>query len=406
MQVITSTTDLAAACHRLSSEPYITVDTEFIRERTYWSQLCLVQIAPPGADEDDALLIDPLAEGIDLAPLFDLMVNDDVTKVFHAARQDVEIFHHLSGKIPVPLVDTQVMAMVCGHGDQVGYETIVRRIARAEIDKSSRFTDWSRRPLTEKQLRYARSDVTHLRQVFLALKDEVERSGRAHWVAEEMAILTSPDTYINDPDMMWTRVKARSNNPKFLAVIRSIARWREITAQSRDLPRSRVLKDDALIEIATAKPKTPQDFGKLRLAQRDVRKPDVTAEILAAVAEGQACPADRLPKIQVPPRRREGSAAVSDMLRVFLKARADELKVASKLIASSSDLDALAGETEPDLPLLKGWRREVFGEDALRICAGEIGLAVGPSGIRVISLEVASEGHLDATRESVNANTG
>ncbi|MBY8975611.1 ribonuclease D [Rhodobacteraceae bacterium NNCM2] len=389
MNVITTTSELAAVCQSFAASPYVTVDTEFIRERTYWSQLCLVQMARPGDTEEDAVLIDPLAEGIDLGPLFELMKDSSVVKVFHAARQDVEIFHHLAEVIPTPLVDTQVMAMVCGHGDQVGYETIVRRITRAEIDKSSRFTDWARRPLSEKQLKYALADVTHLRDVYEALQKHVDASGRAHWVAEEMDILTSADTYVNDPDTIWTRVKARSSNPKFLAIIRSLARWREITAQSRDIPRSRVLKDDALLEIATAKPKNPADFGKLRLAQRDVRKPEVTAEILAAIAEGVACPPDRLPQIAVPPRRKEGSAAVSDMLRVFLKARADELKVASKLIASSSDLDALAGEANPDLPLLKGWRREVFGNDALRICSGEIGLAVGPTGIKVIELQSA-----------------
>ncbi|MEM7670565.1 MAG: ribonuclease D, partial [Pseudomonadota bacterium] len=229
MRVITSTPDLAAICQEFSSAPYVTVDTEFIRERTYWSQLCLVQLAMPDAPDDQGVLIDPLAEGIDLTPLFELMANEAVIKVFHAARQDIEIFHHLSGQIPTPLVDTQVMAMVCGHGDQVGYETIVRRIARAEIDKSSRFTDWSRRPLTDKQMRYALADVTHLRLVYESLRLDVEQSGRAHWVAEEMAILTTPDTYINDPDRIWTRVKARSSNPKFLAIIRALARWREIT---------------------------------------------------------------------------------------------------------------------------------------------------------------------------------
>ncbi|MEM8842925.1 MAG: ribonuclease D [Pseudomonadota bacterium] len=395
MIVITSTSDLAAACQRSASSPYVTIDTEFIRERTYWSQLCLVQMARPGDAEEDAVLIDPLADGIDLAPLFELMADRSVTKVFHAARQDVEIFYNLAGLVPAPLVDTQVMAMVCGHGDQVGYETIVRRLVRADIDKSSRFTDWSRRPLTDKQLHYALADVTHLRGVYERLQADVDASGRAHWVAEEMAILTSPQTYINDPDMIWTRVKARSSNPKFLAIIRSLARWREITAQSRNIPRSRVLKDDALLEIATAKPRNVTDFGKLRLAQRDVRKPEVTAEILAAIEEGLACPNDRLPKIAVPPRRKEGSAAISDMLRVFLKARAEELKVASKLIASSADLDALAGENEPDLPLLKGWRREVFGDDALRICSGEIGLVVGPTGIQVIELDSALKTHLD-----------
>ena len=397
MRVITTTEELSEICEGFSSAPYVTVDTEFLRERTYWSQLCLVQLARPGEAEEDAVLIDPLAEGIDLAPLFALMVNPAVIKVFHAARQDVEIFHHLAGAIPTPLVDTQVMAMVCGHGDQVGYETIVRRVVKAEIDKSSRFTDWSRRPLSDKQLRYALADVTHLRQVYEALDAQLQQSGRAHWVTEEMAILTSPDTYENDPDMMWTRVKARTNNPKQLALIRSLARWRELTAQDRDIPRSRVLKDDALIEIATAKPKTPQDFGKLRLAQRDVRKPEVTAEILAAVADGLACPSDRLPKLPIPPRRKEGSAAVSDMLRVFLKARSDQLKVAAKLIASSSDLDALAGEEAPDVPLLKGWRREVFGEDALKICAGEIALAVGRNGLQVIPLKTGSEDDLDPT---------
>ncbi|MEM9046047.1 MAG: ribonuclease D [Pseudomonadota bacterium] len=397
MHVITTTEELSEVCDRFSSSSYVTVDTEFLRERTYWSQLCLVQMARPGDDEGDAVLIDPLAEGIDLAPLFALMANPNVVKVFHAARQDVEIFHHMAGVIPTPLVDTQVMAMVCGHGDQVGYETIVRRIVKSEIDKSSRFTDWSRRPLSAKQLRYALADVTHLRQVYEALEAEVSQSGRAHWVAEEMAILTNPATYENDPDAMWMRVKARSNNPKLLAVIRSLARWRELTAQDRDIPRSRVLKDDALIEIATSKPTNPQEFGKLRLAQRDVRKPEVTAEILAAIAEGLACPKDRLPKLPTPPRRKEGSAAIADMLRVFLKARSEQLKVAPKLIASTADLDALAGEEEPNVALLKGWRREVFGEDALKICAGQLALAVGRSGVEVIALTAKSEGELDAT---------
>ena len=384
MDVVTTTDHLAEICQSFSASPYITVDTEFIRERTYWSQLCLVQMARPG--EEEGILIDPLAEGIVLDPLFELMDNPDVVKVFHAARQDIEIFHNLSGRIPQPLVDTQVVAMVCGHGDQVGYETIVRRIARAQIDKSSRFTDWSRRPLSKKQLAYAVADVTHLRVVHEALQEELEKSGRAHWVDEEMAILTNPATYTNDPDDAWRKVKARSTNSRFLAIIRELAKWREITAQTRDVPRSRVMKDDALIEIATVKPKTPEDFGKLRLVQRDLRKPPVTAELLAAIAAGQQCPESRLPELPPPPKRKEGSAAVADMLRVFLKARADQLGVAAKLIASSSDLDALAGEDAPDLPLLRGWRHEAFGADALRICSGEIGLAVGPGGLRVIEL--------------------
>lgn len=389
MHVITTTDELSGVCAGYAAAPYVTVDTEFIRERTYWSQLCLIQMARPSLDDDEghAVLIDPLAEGIDLAPFIALMGDTSVVKVFHAARQDIEIFHHLSGQIPTPLVDTQVVAMVCGHGDQVGYETIVRRVAKAQIDKSSRFTDWARRPLSEKQLHYALADVTHLRVVYEALQKDLEHNGRAHWVQEEMAILTSPETYVTDPEDAWRRVKARSNSPRFLAIIRELARWREITAQERDVPRSRVIKDDALVEIATAKPRNPDDFGKLRLVQRDLRKPAVTAEILAAVAHGIECPEDRLPRIPPAPQRKEGSAAVSDMLRVFLKARSDQLGVAAKLIASSADLDALAGDKNPDVPALTGWRHEAFGADAMRICAGEIGLAVGRDGLRVIELD-------------------
>lgn len=387
MHVIATTEELAKVCDRFSEAPYVTVDTEFLRERTYWPKLCLVQLARPGDNGDeDAVLIDPLAEDMDTAPLLELMVRSNVVKVFHAARQDIEIFHHLSGQIPFPLADTQVMAMVCGYGEQVGYETIVRQIVKTEIDKSSRFTDWSRRPLSGRQIRYALADVTFLRQVYEMLGAEIVSSGRAHWVEEEMAILTNPGTYANDPDMMWTRIKTRSGDPKFLAVVRSLASWRERTAQKRNIPRSWVLKDDALIEIASAKPATPKEFSRLRLARRDVRKPEITAEILTAVAKGANSPKEGLPGLPVPPRRREGSAAVAEMLRVFLKARSGRLKVAAKLIASSADLDALAGEEAPDIPLLKGWRRKVFGEDALRIRSGEIGLAAGPNGIEVIEL--------------------
>lgn len=396
MRVITTTDSLREVCQDFAAYPYVTVDTEFLREKTYWSQLCLVQMARPAREGDaegaDAVIIDPLAEGIDLAPLMELLVNPDVIKVFHAARQDVEIFHHLSGQIPAPLVDTQVVAMVCGHGDQVGYETIVRRIAKAQIDKSSRFTDWSRRPLSAKQLDYALADVTHLRLVYEALTEELERRGRAHWVAEEMSILTSPSTYVTEPDDAWRRVKSRTNSPRFLAVVRELAKWREITAQSRDIPRSRVMKDDALIEISTAKPKTPDDLCKLRLVQRDMRKPPVTAEILAAVAAGLACPEERLPRVPPAPRRKEGSAAVADMLRVLLKARSDQLGVAAKLIASTGDLESLAGDENPDIAALSGWRREVFGADALKVCSGEIGLAVGKDGIKVIELDPSDEG--------------
>ncbi len=387
MQVITDTDALAALCRAYASAPYVTVDTEFLRERTYYAQLCLVQIARPegagGDGQPDAAIVDPLADGLDLAPLLELLAAP-VLKVFHAARQDIEIFYHMTGEVPGPLFDTQIAAMVCGYGEQVGYETLVRRIVRAELDKSSRFTDWSSRPLSRKQLDYALADVTHLRGVYEALSARLETTGRGAWVAEELATLASAETYAVDPDEVWRRIKARSASPRFLAVVRSLARWREVTAQDRDVLRARILKDDALVEIASAKPKTPEELGRLRLVQREARKPETAAEILAAVAEGLACPEERLPRLPEPPRRKEGSAAVADLLKVLLKARADELGIASKLLASSADLDALAGEEDPDLPALKGWRFESFGRDALRVRDGEVALAVGRQGIELI----------------------
>jgi len=390
MQVITTTESLARLTADYASAPFVTVDTEFMRERTYWPQLCLIQLARPGENADSAAIIDPLAHGIDLAPLFTLLANQNVVKVFHAARQDVEIFHNLSGRIPAPMFDTQVAAMVCGYGDQVGYETLVRRIASAELDKSSRFTDWSHRPLSARQLEYAIGDVTHLRKIYESLSAQLHKTGRGNWVAEEMAILTDPATYVIEPEDAWRRLKARSHSPKYLAIVRSLARWREHQAQTRDLPRSRILKDEALLEVATARPRTLEELGKLRLLAREGRKPETSAAILAAVAEGEACPPDRRPTLPPPPRRREGSAAIADMLRVFLKARADQLGVAAKLIASSADLDALAGEEGPDVPALKGWRREVFGRDALRVMAGEVALVARPGGVELIELEQAA----------------
>lgn len=390
MEVIATSEDLARVAADYARAPFVTIDTEFMRERTYWPQLCLVQMArPPVGDEDegDAVIIDPLAKGIDIAPLFELMANSDVVKVFHAARQDIEIIHNLAGLVPAPLFDTQVAAMVCGFGEQVAYETLVRRIAKADLDKSSRFTDWSRRPLSRKQLVYALADVTHLRDIYLDLEERLRKTGRERWVDEEMAILTDPATYANDPDEAWRRIKARSHSPKFLAVVRSLARWREREAQRRDVPRSRVVKDDALLEIATARPKSVEELGKLRLLPRDARKGEAAEGILAAVAEGEACPPEERPNLPPPPQRRQGSGAIADLLKVFLKARAEQLGVASKLIASSGDLEALAGEDDPDVPLLKGWRREVFGEDALRIAAGELGLVARPGGVAVIEVD-------------------
>jgi ribonuclease D len=392
MHIVSDSGELAQLCTTFAEAPYVTVDTEFLRERTYWSQLCLVQLARPGGGDDSGALIDPLAEGIDLAPLFNLMANERVTKVFHAARQDIEIFHHMGGVIPHPLFDTQVAAMVCGYGEQVGYETLARKIAKVTIDKSSRFTDWARRPLSGKQLAYALADVTHLRQIYEALHDRLAKNGRTSWVAEEMATLSDPATYAADPDQAWQRIRARSQSPRFLAVVRSLAKWREINAQDRDVPRSRILKDDALLEVATAQPKTPEELARMRLLQREARRPEVAAEILAAVAQGLACPADRLPKLPVPPRRREGSAAVAELLKVFLKARADEIGVASRLIAATTEIEALAGDEEiDDLAVLKGWRRDVFGADALRLKNGDTGLVARRDGIRLVELREMAE---------------
>ncbi len=384
--MITESSVLADICAQYSEYPYVTVDTEFLRERTYWSQLCVVQLARPGEGEKDAVLIDPLAEGLDLAPLYELMKNPDVVKVFHAARQDVEIFYNMGDLIPTPLFDTQIAAMVCGYGEQVGYETLVRKVAKASVDKSSRFTDWSRRPLSEKQLKYAIADVTHLRDIYEALKENLEKSGRAHWVSEELAILTDPATYRNEPREAWRRVKSRNSDPAFLAIVQALAAWRESTAQARDVPRGRILKDDALIEIATAKPRNPEAFGRLRLAQREARKPETTAEIIAAVAAGLECPEDQRPVTPPPARRREGSGAIADMLKVFLKAQADRYGVASRLIASASEIEALSGEDLDTHPVLSGWRWEVFGEDAMRIINGQAALVVRPKGVELIDV--------------------
>ena len=386
MNIVTDSASLARICSEFAAAPYITVDTEFLRERTYWSQLCLVQMARPGKTARTGVLIDPLAEGIDLTPLYELMANKDVVKVFHAARQDVEIFFHQGGVIPMPLFDTQVAAMVCGYGEQVGYETLVRKIVHKQIDKSSRFTDWSRRPLNDKQLAYAMADVTHLRDVYEALAAQIEKSGRAHWVAEEMGVLTNPETYQLDPEHAWRRVKSRSNSPRFLAVVQALAKWREELAQSRNVPRSRILKDDALLEIATAKPSTAEALGRLRLIQREARKAEVSEEILAAVRKGKNRPTDLMPRPPQPPQRKEGSAAIAEMLKMFLKARAEEIGVAPRLIAPASEIEALAGGDSDELPVLKGWRREVFGADALRIKAGTVALVVRPKGVGLVDL--------------------
>ena len=375
MKTITTTAELAEFCAQAAKHSYVTVDTEFLRERTYYSKLCLIQLAYMGDGQDDAVLVDPLADGLDLGPLYDLFEDAGVVKVFHAARQDLEIFFVDRGVIPAPLFDTQVAAMVCGFGEQAGYETLVRKIAKDSVDKSSRFTDWSRRPLTDAQKTYALADVTHLCVIYEFLSAQLYKSGRKKWVAEEMGILNDPATYEADPDNAWKRVKTRTNSAKFLSIVRELARFRETHAQARNIPRNRVFKDDALIELASTKPATEKDLGRSRLLLREARKGDVAAGILAAVKAGLNTKPEDAPRVDQSREKLQVNPALADMLRVLVKAKADNEGVAQKLIATSADLDAIAGGIR-DVAALRGWRKEVFGEDALRLCNGEIGLAV------------------------------
>ena len=375
MKTITTTDALAAFCAEAAKRAYVTVDTEFLRERTYYSKLCLVQLAYQDSDGDDACLVDPLAEGLSLAPLYDLFADAGVVKVFHAARQDLEIFFVDKGIIPAPLFDTQVAAMVCGFGEQAGYETLVRKICKFDLDKSSRFTDWTRRPLTDAQATYAVGDVTFLRDIYEYLSDRLEKSGRKKWVAEEMAVLNDPATYRADPDEAWRRVKTRTNSGRFLAIVRELARFRETYARDRNIPRSRVYKDDALIELASTKPQSEQDLGRSRLLLREARRGDIAAGIMTAVKFGLAVPNDQLPKVDQSSVKLQVNPALADLLRVLLKSKSDNEDVAAKLIASSAELDALAAG-ERDMKAMRGWRKEVFGNDAILLCDGKVGLAV------------------------------
>jgi ribonuclease D len=385
MQTIATTEALAAFCARAHDAPYVTVDTEFLRERTYYAKLCLVQLAVPGDADEDAVLVDPLAEGLSLDPLLDLFRDASTVKVFHAARQDLEIFQVDHGVIPMPLFDTQVAAMVCGFGEQVGYETLVRKIARAGLDKSSRFTDWSRRPLTEAQLTYALADVTHLRQIYEYLARRLEDTGRTRWVAEEVALLTDPATYETEPREAWRKVKTRTNSPRFLAIVRELAAFRETYAQERNIPRNRVFKDDALVELASTKPANIAELGRSRLLLREARKGTIAEGILKAVHTGLSLPKEALPEIDRSRDKEQVNPALADLLRVLLKAKTESAGVASKLIASAADLDRIASGAR-DVAALKGWRREVFGDDALRLCAGEIALSADGTRVAVIDL--------------------
>lgn len=385
MITLTTTQDLAAFCKKAKSSPYVTIDTEFMRERTYYSKLCLVQLAVPGDSEDSAVLLDPLVEGLSLEPLYDLFRDTNVVKVFHAARQDLEIFFIDGGVIPEPLFDTQVAAMVCGFGEQVGYETLVRKIAQQQVDKSSRFTDWSRRPLTDAQKTYALGDVTHLRVVYEELTRQLEKSGRHSWVEEELQVLTNPETYIVRPAEAWKRVKTRTSSGKFLAIIRELARFREEFAQGRNVPRSRVYKDDAMLELASTKPQSIQDLGRSRLLLRDARRGDIAEGILAAIKAGENCKPEDYPVAKNDRDSLRVNPALSDLLRVLLKAKSESAGVAPKLIATTAELDRIAAG-QREIKAMSGWRKAVFGDDAIRLCDGKVALAVRGNSVDVIAL--------------------
>ena len=385
MRTIITTEDLAAFCNLAKAAPYVTIDTEFLRERTYWSKLCLIQMALPGKT-GEAVLIDPI-EGADMSmePLYDLFRHKDTVKVFHAARQDLEIFF-VEGKVfPNPLFDTQVAAMVCGFGEQVGYETLVRKIARENLDKTSRFTDWSRRPLSDAQKEYALADVTHLRVIYEWLAAQLEKNGRARWVQEELSILTDPATYTIHPEEAWLRIKTRTTSGRFLAVVKELARFREDYAQSNNVPRSRVMKDDALLELASTRPQSMEELGRSRLLLREGRKPEIAEGIIAAIKAGLEMKPEDMPKVDASREQLQVNPALADLLRVLLKAKSESLGVAPRLIASSSDLDAIAAG-QRELEALTGWRKEAFGDDALRLCKGEIALSAKGSEVRVIRL--------------------
>ena len=371
MELITSSADLAAFCSRLSSADFVTVDTEFHRETTYWPLLCLIQLAGP----DEAYCIDALAPDLDFAPLYELFNNTAVVKVFHAARQDVEIFYHQAGLIPAPLFDSQVAAMVCGFGESVGYETLVMKLANEKIDKSQRFTDWSRRPLSDKQLKYALADVTHLRQIYTSLKAKLDQSQRAHWVAEEMETLTNPATYALEPDLAWRRIKSRDKKPRFLAVLKEVAAWRERTAQAQNVPRRRVAKDDVLVELAALTPTSERALSQTRLS-RQFSKSKHASGMIDAVKRGLDTPEKDCPRVPRAPDKPAGLGSVVDLLKVLLKARCETHEVALKLVATVDDLEKIAMDDNADVSALSGWRRDLFGADALKLKHGLLALAL------------------------------
>ena len=377
METITTTAELAAFCTRAAAFEFVTVDTEFLRETTYWPKLCLLQ----AATTEEAVLIDPLVSDLDLSPFFALMANDGVTKVFHAARQDIEIFVKLSGSVPRNIFDTQIAASVCGFGDSVSYDNLVRSVTGVELDKSSRFTDWSARPLTEKQKLYALADVTHLRDVYIKLRAQLDETNRWAWVEDELETLRSIDTYVVQPHQAWERLKVKLNRPRDLAALKALASWREKRAQDNDQPRSRVLKDDALAELVVQRPVTAEAFDRLRAVPRGFGRSAAAGEIIAILKDVEALPKNELPAMPERYRGPSPKGAVGDLIRVLLKSVSEQNGVAARIIATSDEVDALVLDDDADVPALKGWRRKIFGDKALAVKHGRIGLAATSRGI-------------------------
>lgn len=372
MTLITTTSDLAAFCASLKGADFVTIDTEFMRERTFYARLCLVQLGGPNG----AVAIDPLAEDIDLTPLYDLLADPSILKVFHAARQDIEIFVNLTGRVPCPIFDTQIAAMVCGYGDSVGYETLVASLTGGRVDKSSRYTDWSARPLTDRQVDYALADVTHLRDIYTNLTAQLEKTGRTEWVGEEMAILKDIHTYQTDPYEVWKRLKLRSDKPRRRAILRELAAWRETEAQAANIPRGRVIKDEQLLEIANHAPQSTEDLARVRGLSQGFADGRHGTSILEAIARANEIPLKDCPAPEIKRKMPNGAGAVLELLKVLLRQVSEEHGVAAKLIATSDDLEALAAEDDPDIKPLQGWRRKLFGETALAFKRGELALTV------------------------------
>lgn len=400
MSLITTSAALAEVCRSLANADYLTVDTEFMREGTFWPRLCLLQIAGP----DDAVAIDPLADGIDLTPVLELLADTSIVKVMHAARQDMEIFFHMTGELPQPLFDTQVAGMVCSLGDQVGYEVLIAKLTGARLDKSSRFTDWSHRPLSDAQLNYALGDVTHLRPAYEALLERVEESGRLHWIEEEIALLCDPAIYRFDPVEAWRRLKPKRTEPRYIAILQAVAAWREREAMSRDIPRNRIVRDDILLQIAAHPPTEAKALDRVRGLPRGFANGRLGAGLLEAVHEGMALSPELAPK--APPKRDlpAGIGPLTDLLKVLLKHKCEEHQVAQRLVANVSDLELIAADDNADVAALGGWRREIFGDDALRLKHGQVALAA--TGTRVRLVPVNGSGGVDPLPVEEPASNG